>query len=105
MVEPARRGDVYTLDGTMEMVLIVQANAYTTAHILACPLTQEGADAPLLRVGVGASAELPLQDPAWAALDRLAAVPRSSLGARIGRATDAEMVEVGRVLLPLLGIA
>lgn len=51
MVEPARRGDVYALDGTMEMVLIVQTDAYMTAHILVCPLTLEGAEAPLLRVG------------------------------------------------------
>ena len=68
-------------------------------------LTSESANAPLIRIPVGATPETGLAGMSFAMLDRITAAPRQKLGRTMGRADDATMVEVNRALAVFLGMA
>lgn len=106
-----RRGEIYTAaargpyTGKPRSVLIVQDDRFdATASVTVCPFTTSPIEAPLLRLPIGPSGENGLDQPSQLMVDKVTTVPRSSLGERLGKLRDDELVALNRSLLVLLGL-
>ena len=105
------RGDLVTValqgsHGKPRPALIVQGDIVSpTSHVAVLLLTSGAIDAPLLRVAIAASGETGLARPSFAMLDRITTAPRAKVGAVIGHVDEATMLEIGRRLMLLLGLA
>ncbi len=87
-------------------VLIVQDDRFdATDSVVVVPLTTHGVDATLTRVPLPADNVSGISQNSYAMVDKITTVRRANLGARIGRASAAQLVEVERALLVFLGIA
>ena len=93
--------------GKPRPVLVVQSDLFSPLPSLTvCPLTTHlRDDAPLLRLAIAPSPETGLRQPSQAAIDKMTTLPRARIGAVIGRADDATMLQVTRALAVFLGIA
>jgi mRNA interferase MazF len=105
-----RRGELWTAAGGKHYagkprpVLIVQDGRFdATSSITVCPLTSDPTEIPLLRVPLDPDDSNGLDAPSSIMLDKVTTMPRSKLGERIGRVSDAEMVALSRGLLVFLG--
>ena len=105
------RGDIVTIalqgdHGKPRPALIVQSDRFAdSSHVAVLLLTSVLADAPLIRIPVGATPETGLASQSLAMLDRITTAPRQKIGRTIGRADDATMVEVNRALAVFFGMA
>jgi mRNA interferase MazF len=70
-----------------------------------CPFTTSPIEAPLLRLPIDPSAENGLCQPSQLMVDKVTTVSRSSLGDRLGRLRDDELVRLNRSLIVFLGLA
>ena len=107
-----RRGELWTAAGGKHYagkprpVLIVQDDRFdATSSITVCPLTSDPTEIPLLRVPLDPNDRNGLDAPSSIMLDKVTTMPRSKLGERIGKVSDAEMVALSRGLLVFLGFA
>ena len=107
-----RRGEVWTASGGKDYagkprpVVIVQDDAFdATGSITVCAFTTDPTDAPLFRLGVEPTPENGLNDPRRLMVDKLTTVPRSKLGARVGRLSDEDMIRLARAVVVFLGLA
>ena len=92
--------------GKPRPALIVQADIVSpTSHVVVLLLTSEAIEAPLLRVAIAATGETGLARASFAMLDRITTAPRAKVGGVIGHADEATMLEIGRRLMLLLGLA
>ena len=92
--------------GKPRPVLIVQDDRFdATSSITVCPLTSDPTEIPLLRVPLDPNDRNGLDAPSSIMLDKVTTMPRSKLGERIGKVSDAEMVALSRGLLVFLGFA
>ena len=105
-----RRGELWTAAGGKHYagkprpVLIVQDDRFdATSSITVCPLTSDPTEIPLLRVPLDPDDSNGLGARSSIMLDKVTTMPRSKLGERIGRVSDAEMVALSRGLLVFLG--
>jgi mRNA interferase MazF len=105
------RGEIYTAaargayTGKPRPVLIVQDDRFdATASVTVCPFTTNPVDAPLLRIPVEPSNDNGLDRPSSLMVDKITTVPRASLGARLGRLRDDELVQLNRSLMVFLGL-
>jgi mRNA interferase MazF len=105
------RGEIYAAaargayTGKPRPVLIVQDDRFdATASVTVCPFTTNPVDAPLLRIPVEPSKDNGLDRPSSLMVDKITTVPRSSLGARLGRLRDDELVQLNRSLMVFLGL-
>ncbi len=106
------RGEIYTAaargvyTGKPRPVVIVQDDRFdATSSVTVCPLTTNPVDAPLVRIPIEPSDDNGLDRPSRLMVDKLTTVPRSSLGERLGRLSDAELVQLSRSLVVFLGQA
>lgn len=106
------RGEIWTVAGGGDYagkprpVVIVQDDMFLqTLSITVCAITTQEVDAPLLRIPVSPSVENGLKLPSRLMVDKLTTVPRSRLGARIGRLAETELVQLTRALAVFLGLA
>lgn len=76
-----------------------------TDSVVIVPLTTHDAGAPLTRVVIAADELSGIETESYAMVDKITTVRRTRLGARIGRATTAQMVDLERALLMVLGLA
>jgi mRNA interferase MazF len=107
-----RRGEIYTAaargayTGKPRPVVILQDDRFdATASITVCPFTTNPVEAPLLRLPIDPSDENGLDQPSQLMVDKVTTVPRSSLGERLGRLRDDELVALNRSLVVFLGLA
>jgi mRNA interferase MazF len=107
-----RRGEIYTAaargayTGKPRPVVILQDDRFdATASITVCPFTTNPVEAPLLRLPIDPSDENGLDQPSQLMVDKVTTVPRSSLGERLGRLRDDELVALNRSLAVFLGLA
>ncbi len=107
-----RRGEVYTAvargpyTGKPRPVVIVQDDRFdATASITVCPLTTNAVEAPLVRIRIEPDAVNGLDQPSSLMVDKLTTVPRASLGGRLGRLADEDMLRLARALVVFLGLA
>src|SRR5215475_1364883 len=107
-----KRGEVWTVSGGKDYAgkprpaVIVQDDRFdATNSITICAFTSDPTDAPLFRLVVEPSTINGLDSPSRLMVDKVTTVPKESLGKRIGRLSDSDIVRVNRALLIFLGLA
>jgi mRNA interferase MazF len=106
------RGEIHTAaarghyTGKPRPVVILQDDRFgATASVTVCPFTTNPVEAPLLRLPIDPSEDNGLDQPSQLMVDKVTTVPRSSLGVRLGRLRDDELVALNRSLTVFLGLA
>lgn len=107
-----RRGEVWTVSGAGGFLgkprpaVILQSEAFDqTRSIVVCPFTTDGTEAPIFRLTIDPNDENGLRERSVIMTDKIGAVDRSKLGARLGRLTFDEITRLERALLIFLGMA
>jgi mRNA interferase MazF len=106
------RGEVWTVSGGNDYpgkprpVVILQDERFDmTDSITVCAFTTDPTDAPLLRLPVEPNESNGLRAVCRLMVDKITTVPKSKIGARVGRLADEDMVRLNRAVLVSLGIA
>ena len=106
-----RRGDVYTAAargayaGKPRPVVIVQDDRFdATASVTVVPCTTNPVVAPLLRIPIEPSPDNGLNRRCSLMVDKLTTIPRASLGERLGRLSEEDLLRLGRSVVVFLGI-
>jgi mRNA interferase MazF len=106
------RGEIYTAavrgpyTGKPRPVVILQDDRFdATASVTVCPFTTNPVEAPLLRLPIDPSEDNGLEQPSQLMVDKVTTVPRSSLGERLGKLRDEQLVALNRSLIVFLGLA
>ena len=107
-----RRGDIYAAAargayrGKPRPVVIIQDDRFdATSSITVVPLTTNEVEAPLLRIPFQPNEITGLTRRSQLMVDKVTMVPRTSLTQRIGRLSDADIVQLNRALVVVLGLA
>ena len=107
-----RRGDIWTVAGGKDYagkarpVVIVQDDSFdATTSVTVCAFTTDGTDAPLFRLSVEPNTRNGLRIPGRLMVDKITTVPKSKIGARIGRLDDEDIVGLNQAILVFLGLA
>lgn len=107
-----RRGDLYSAaargsyTGKPRPIAIIQDDRFdATGSVTVCPLTTSTVDAPLMRIAVEPSTDNGLDQTSRLMVDKVRTIPRASLGQRLGRLRETEIVQVNRALIVFLGLA
>ena len=107
-----KRGEVWTVAGGADYagkprpVVILQDDSFdATASITVCAFTTDPTDAPLFRLAVVPNDRNGLRAPSRLMVDKITTVPKSKVGARIGRLDDEDMVRLNQAVLVFLGLA
>ncbi len=107
------RGEIWTVAGGVyaakpRPAVIVQDDLFdATSSVTVAPMTSTLVDAPLMRIRIsGGDDRLSgLEHDSDVMIDKLTTVRRSSIGARVGRLTAEQVVEVERAIMAFLGLA
>ena len=106
-----KRGDLVTVAlagdyGKPRPALVIQSDFLPeTDSVLVCLLTTVARAAPLYRLSLPADEGTGLREPSQVMVDKIMAVRRDRCGAPIGRADDAALLALGRLLAFVVGIA
>ena len=107
-----RRGDVWTVAGAKDYagkarpVVIVQDDRFDgTESITICAFTTDDTDAPLFRLPVEPNERNGLRVPCRLMVDKVTTVPKSKVGAHIGRLDDEDILRLNQAVLVFLGLA
>jgi mRNA interferase MazF len=107
-----RRGDIWTVAGGKDYagkarpVVILQDDSFDgTASITICAFTTDDTDAPLFRLPVEPNERNGLRLPCRLMVDKVTTVPKSKVGAHIGRLDDEDILRLNRAVLVFLGLA
>ena len=107
-----KRGELWTVSGARDYAgkprpaVILQDDSFeTTASVTVCPLTTNPTESPLLRLEIAPSATNGLRAPCRAMVDKITTLPRSRVGARVGRLSDEDVVRLNRAVIVFLGLA
>ena len=107
-----RRGEIWTVAGGKDYagkprpVVILQDDSFdATDSITVCAFTTDETEAPLFRLPVEPSDRNALRIPCRLMVDKITTVPKSKVGARVGRPDDEDMLRLNRAVLVFLGLA
>jgi mRNA interferase MazF len=107
-----RRGEIWSVTARgaytakPRPAVIVQDDRFdATASVTICAFTTDPTEAPLLRLRVEPDDLNGLDEPSSLMVDKLTTVPRASLGSRIGRLGDEDMVRLARASVVFFGLA
>ncbi|WP_298256771.1 type II toxin-antitoxin system PemK/MazF family toxin [Bradyrhizobium sp.] len=107
-----RRGDIWTVAGGKDYagkarpVVILQDDSFDgTESITICAFTTDDTDAPLFRLPVEPNERNGLRIPCQLMVDKVTTVPKSKVGAHIGRLDDEDILRLNRAVLVFLGLA
>ena len=107
-----RRGDVWTVAGGKDYagkarpVVILQDDSFDgTESITICAFTTDETDAPLFRLPVEPNERNGLRVPCRLMVDKVTTVPKSKVGAHIGRLDDEDVLRLNQAVLVFLGLA
>jgi mRNA interferase MazF len=107
-----RRGDVWTVAGGKDYagkarpVVILQDDSFDgTESITVCAFTTDDTDAPLFRLAVEPNQRNGLRVPCRLMVDKVTTVPKSKVGAHIGRLDDEDVLRLNQAVLVFLGLA
>jgi len=107
-----RRGDIWTVaggkdyTGTPRPVVIVQDDGFdATDSITICAFTTDETEAPLFRLRVEPNDHNGLRTTCRLMVDKITTVPKSKVGARIGRLDDQDILRLNQAILVFLGLA
>jgi mRNA interferase MazF len=107
-----RRGDVWTVAGGKDYagkarpVVILQDDSFDgTESITICAFTTDDTDARLFRLAVEPNERNGLRIPCHLMVDKVTTVPKSKVGAHIGRLDDEDILRLNQAVLVFLGLA
>ena len=107
-----KRGEIWTVAGGKDYAgkprpaVILQDDRFDkTNSVTICAFTTDSTDAPLIRLVIEPSASNGLRDACRLMVDKITTVPKSKIGAYVGRLADADIVRLNRAVLVFLGIA
>jgi mRNA interferase MazF len=107
-----RRGDIWTVAGGKDYagkarpLVILQDDSFDgTESITICAFTTDDTDAPLFRLPVEPNERNGLRIPCHLMVDKVTTVPKSKVGAHIGRLDDEDILRLNRAVLVFLGLA
>ena len=107
-----RRGDIWTVAGRKDYAgkprpaVIVQDDSFdATDSITICAFTTDETDAPLFRLPVQPNEGNGLRTVCRLMVDKISTVPKSKVGARVGRLDDEDIVRLNQAVLVFLGLA
>jgi mRNA interferase MazF len=107
-----RRGDIHTVAGGKDYAgkprpaVIVQDDSFGgTDSITICAFTTDPTEAPLFRLPIEPNARSGLRQVSRLMVDKITTVPKSRIGARIGRLDDEDILRLNRAVLVFLGLA
>jgi mRNA interferase MazF len=107
-----RRGDIWTVAGGKNYagkarpVVIVQDDSFDgTGSITICAFTTDETEAPLFRLPVEPNERNGLHVRCRLMVDKMTTVPKSKVGAQIGRLDDEDVVRLNQAVLVFLGLA
>jgi mRNA interferase MazF len=107
-----RRGDIWTASGGKDYagkprsVVIVQDDSFdATDSITICAFTTDETDAPLFRLSVEPNERNGLRTECRMMVDKITTVPKSKIGARVGRLDDEDILRLNQAAFVFLGLA
>ena len=107
-----KRGDIWTVAGGKDYagkprpVVIVQDDSFdATDSITVCAFTTDETEAPLFRLAVEPSQRNGLRVACHLMVDKITTVPKTKLGAHIGRLDEADILRLNQAVLVFLGLA
>lgn len=107
-----KRGEIWSVSGGSRYTgkprpaVIVQDNNFAqTSSVTLCAFTTDATDAPLLRLAIEPSSTNNLKSPCRIMVDKIATVPKSRLGKKIGQLGTADMQRLNQALLLFMGLA
>jgi mRNA interferase MazF len=107
-----RRGEIWTVAGGKDYagkprpVVIVQDDGFdATDSITVCAFTTDATEAPLFRLPVEPSERNGLRAACRLMVDKITTVPKSKLGAQVGRLDDEDIMRLNQAVLVFLGLA
>src|SRR5258705_13505867 len=104
-----RRGDVWTVAGGKDYagkrrpVVIVQDDSFDATDSI--PVCADATEAPLFRLPVEPNERDGLRAVCRLMVDKITTVPKSKVGARIGRLDDEDILRLNQAVLVFLGLA
>ena len=107
-----RRGDIWTVAGGKDYagkarpVVIVQDDSFDgTDSVTICAFTTDETDAPLFRLPIEPNERNGLRVPCRLMVDKITTVPKSKVGAHIGRLDEEDVLRLNQAALVFLGLA
>ena len=107
-----RRGDILTVAGGRDYagkprpIVVVQDDSFdATDSITVCAFTTDETEAPLFRLPVEPTDRNGLFATTRLMVDKITTVPKSKVGAQIGRLDDEDILRLNRAILVFLGLA
>src|SRR6202165_2268222 len=107
-----RRGDVWTVAGGKDyagkarpVVILQDHSCDGTESITICAFTTDDTDAPLFRLPVEPNERNGLRVTCRLMVDKVTTVPKSKVGAQIGRLDDEDVLRLNQAVLVFLGLA
>jgi mRNA interferase MazF len=107
-----RRGDIWTVAGGKDYagkprpVVVVQDDSFdATDSIIICAFTTDETEAPLFRLPVEPNERNGLRAACRLMVDKITTVPKSTVGSRIGRLDDEDILRLNQAILVFLGLA
>ncbi len=76
-----------------------------TNSVTVCAFTTDPTDAPLFRLAIQPTETNGLRAVCRLMVDKITTLPKTSIGVRIGRLADEDMVRLNRAVLVFLGVA
>jgi mRNA interferase MazF len=107
-----RRGDICIVAGGKDYAgkprpaVIVQDDRFDgTDSITICAFTTDATKAPLFRLPVELNARNGLRTACRLMVDKVRTVPKSKIGAQVGRLDDDDILRLNQAILVFLGLA
>jgi len=106
-----KRGEIWTVAagkgyaGKPRPVVILQDDRFdATDSLTICAFTTDPTNAPLFRLPIEPSETNGLRAPCRLMVDKITTVPKTKIGARIGRLGDEDILRLNRAVLVFLGM-
>jgi mRNA interferase MazF len=101
-----KRGDVVVVaakgayTGKPRPALVVQSDLFNPTHssVTLCPITSDCLDAPLFRIPLPPGQRTGLETASQIMIDKVVSVPRTTIGAQIGRCDSSELEAAAEAL-------
>jgi mRNA interferase MazF len=107
-----KRGEIWTVAGGKDYagkprpVVIVQDDSFdATDSITICAFTTDETDAPLFRLTVQPNERNGLRAICRLMVDKITTVPKTTVGAHLGRLDDEDILRLNQAVLVFLGLA
>jgi len=107
-----KRGEIWTVAGGKDYagkprpVVIIQDDSFdATDSVTVCAFTTVATDAPLFRLPVEPNLNNGLRAPCRLMADKITTVPKTKMGAQIGRLEEDDIARLNQALLVFLGLA